>query len=173
MGRLAPAIGLIVSIIALVVIFGALNPGDPKTKESDSIIDDYLVNEAVKPVVVRDKNNQKVTLDASLADKTLVTFWDATCAECRTGLPMIASFAVAHPELKPIYINHQNSREQAEAALKAWGLAIETHYDTDGSAFNAWSGTTPATYYIRNGIFRVFFPGRPSAEQLSALLTIN
>lgn len=173
MGRLAPAVGIIIAIIAVAAVFGAFALGEPESQSDSTSIKDYLVTEAVKPVVVRDKNEQKVTLDSSMADKSLVTFWDATCAECRTGLPMIASFVAAHPEIKPIYINHQNTREQAEAALKEWGLAIETHYDTDGSAFNAWSGTTPATYYIRNGIFRVFFPGRPSAEQLNALLTIN
>lgn len=171
---MAPAIGVLVAIIAAAVIFGGLSGANQtENRTTDSSIQQYLVREAVKPVTVRSETGSGVTLDSTLPDKTLITFWDATCAECRTGLPVIVAFIAAHPEVRPIYINHQNTIEQAKAALAEMNLAIETLYDTDGSAFSALSGTMPATYFIRNGEFRVFFPGRPSAEQLSALLTVN
>jgi thiol-disulfide isomerase/thioredoxin len=173
MGRLAPAIGFIVAIVAVAITFGALSTSEPSDKKSTSVIAEYLVNEKVPSVVVYDKTNKAVTLDSALPDKTLVTFWDATCGECRVGLPLIAGFAAEHPEIRPIYINRQNTPEQASQLLAELGLQIETLYDRDGSAFTAWSGTTPATYFIRNGTIRVFFPGRPNTDQLDALLTVN
>ncbi len=173
MGRLAPAIGIIVALVALTFIIGAFSTDQVSKGSSDSDISQFLVTEAVKSVVVQDETGQSVTLDQSLPDRTLVTFWDATCGECQVGLPMIVSFAAAHPEIKPILINVKNTREQAAEAIKKYNLSIETYYDPTGEAQAAWSGTMPATYYIRNGNFRVFFPGRPNAEQLNALLTVN
>jgi hypothetical protein len=172
MGRLAPAFGFLVAIVAIAVIFGVLS-SDRSTTPSNAIIEQFLVNEPVKAVTVQDKDARSVELDQQLSDKTLVTFWDATCAECRIALPLIASFVAAHPEVSPIYINVKDTREQAETALKELNLAIETYYDSTGAAQAEWSGTMPATYYIRNGSFRVFFPGRPSADHLNALLTLN
>lgn len=171
MGRLAPGLGILIALVAVAVVVGSLTSGS-SNKDSQSIIDDYRVNEAVRSVTVTDQNNQPIVLDKAMPNNTLITFWDATCGECETGLRTLQAFVAAHPNFLPIYINVKNPREQADQAMEMYGLR-ETYYDQAGDAFAAWSGTMPATYLVRNGAFQIFFPGRPSAEHLNALLTLE
>lgn len=173
MGRLAPAIGLLIAIVAVVVVIGVFSAGEGTKSVTDGPLEQFLVSEPVKKITVKTEAGQDVAIDATVSDKTLVTFWDASCPECQAGLPIIASFVAAHPEIKPIYINVKNAPEEAHDALKKLNLDIETYYDPTGTAQAVWSGTMPATYFIRNGSFRVFFPGRPNAEHLNALLTLE
>lgn len=175
MKSLIAPIGFLLALVAIAIglsVFSS-SPNSTATKSPDEILKPYLVDEAVKVVSVKDKDNKTLTLDETLPDKTLLTFWDATCGECAIALPLIDSFAKAHPEIHPLFINVKNTSEQADQALKKYNLSFVSLYDRDGSAFKAWSGTMPATYYIRGGRFKLFFPGRVSAEHLNALLTLN
>ncbi len=172
MGRLVPGLIAVIVLIAAAAMLGALSPDDSARLRQESLIDNFRVRENIVPVSVTNQAGQTVVLDGTLPDNTLVTFWDAACGECRVGLQTIQSFVADSPQFKPIYVNVKNPREQADEAMRKYGLS-ETYYDQTGAALTAWSATIPATYLVRNGAFQVFFPGRPSAEHLNALLTLE
>lgn len=162
---------VIVALAMGLSIFGADNNSNPS--KADEIIQPYIVNEVVRPITLKNKEEADVVLDSSLPDKTLITLWDATCGECPVGLPIINTFAAAHPEINTIFINIKNDKAQAEEALKKYNLNFDTLYDREGVTTKVWFATMPATYFVRNGSFKVFFPGRVSAEHLNALLTLD
>ncbi|QQG50028.1 MAG: redoxin family protein [Candidatus Berkelbacteria bacterium] len=173
--RLILPIGFLLVVIAIAIGLSVFNTGPSYTdnKKASELIKPYLVNEAIKPVTLKDGDGKIVTIDSSVPDKTLITLWDATCGECAIGLPVISAFAAAHPDINVVYVNVKNNKEQADEALKKYNLTFETLYDAEGATSKAWFATMPATYYIRGGYFKAFFPGRIGAEHLNAILTLN
>jgi|GEM_PF-2338942 len=174
MGRLVPAVGLLLALVVIAIGFSVLSPANSPSDSSASrtAIEQFMIDEAIPTVTLRDAKGGEVVIDRTLPDKTLVTFWSSTCGECGVGLPIIEAFLVAHPEIKPIYINVNDGPDKAAEALRKYNVSLDTFYDSQGQAFAAWSATMPATYYIRHDRIRVFFPGRVNAEHLQALLAV-
>ncbi len=172
---------LVIPVVFLLVIFnsfvlfaqfGDISSELKNEKTPTELLQPFIVMDDVPITVVRDKAGQAINIDGNLPDKTILTFWSAVCAECKMGLLEISKFTTEHPDFNDLYINVKDTVKDSEEALEGYKINIETLYDPDAKSYQKWQSTMPATYYISGGKIRVFFPGRPSAEHLNALLTL-
>jgi thiol-disulfide isomerase/thioredoxin len=174
MNQLVLPVGFLLTVVSIAIgvsVF-SINPAEQRAGSGLSdTIEPFLIDEAVRPISPTTADGKPVSIDEKTTDKTVVTFWNSQCGECRAALITVSEFMESNPEITPIYINVRDTVGDATAALKDYELDLETLYD-DGTAFQTWLATIPASYFIEDGRFRAFFPGRVSPKHLEALLSL-
>lgn len=174
--RLVAPLVFIIALIALAFVMQTLGstPSDNKTLTGPELLKQFEIVEITPPAAaITDKDNKKLDLPALFAQPTLVTFWSVNCGECDYGLPVLDNFAKSQTQTAVILIDTKDAPEDAEAKLASLKVTAVTYYDTDGSTFQNWEATMPASYFIVNGKIKYYFPGRVSQEHLDALLTVQ
>lgn len=175
-GRLVAPIGFIVALSALAFVMQTLGNSSPANKPltGPELLKQFEIVEIDPPIAnLTDKDGKKVDLRPLLSKPVLITFWSVNCGECDTGLPILESFTKSQAQVAVILIDTKDESGDVEEKLKLLNVTLETFYDPDGATFQNWEATMPASYFIRNGKIKYFFPGRISAEHLDALLTVN
>jgi len=134
----------------------------------------YEVVETLPPTLTLiNKDSKKVDSSLIFAKPTLITFWSVNCGECDIGLPVLDDFASKQSQLTINLISTRDQPNDAEEKLSSLGIKLSTYYDLDGTTFQNWGSTMPASYFITGGKVRYFFPGRISQELLDLLLTVR
>lgn len=176
LNRLVAPLVFIIALVALAFVMQTLgsSPSDNKSLTGPELLKQFEIVEIVPPAAaVTDKNNKKLDSSTLLAKPTLVTFWSVNCGECDYGLPVLDNFAKSQSQISVILIDTKNASEDAEAKLKSLNVTTATYYDTDGSTFQNWEATMPASYFVINDKIKYYFPGRIGQEHLDALLAVQ
>lgn len=177
LNRLVAPLVFIIALAALAFVMQTLGNTTSlpdKSLTGPELLKQFEIVEIVPPVTsVSDKVGNKIDLPTLFAKPTLLTFWSVNCGECDTGLPVLDNFSKSQSQVAVILIDTKDEPKDAEEKLKALGVTIATFYDADGSAFQNWEATMPASYFIINGKIKYYFPGRISQEHLDALLTFQ
>lgn len=176
LNRLVAPLVFIIALVALAFVMQTLgsSPSDNKTLTDPELLKQFEIVEIVPPPAsLTDKDNKKLDLPTLFTKPTLITFWSVNCGECDNGLPVLDNFAKSQNQVVVILIDTKDAPEDAEAKLVSLNVTTGTYYDTDGSAFQNWEATMPASYFVINGKIKYYFPGRVSQEHLDALLTVQ
>lgn len=166
MGRLIAPVLFFGAMMILALIATTFND-KPISSSSSQVLMPYAKSIETPPATVKDANGGEYQL-GKLGDGGLVVFWSSTCGECQTQLKDLREFIKNNSSFKAILVNIRQTVEIANNELTNLGVTLPNYYD-DGTAFKEWSGTMPSSYYIIDGTIRYFFPGRISAEHLTAL----
>jgi thiol-disulfide isomerase/thioredoxin len=174
-------VGLLVAIVGLFGVIGltsdnnwsATTSGKKTNSTPNDILKPFVVSQTLPNLIVKKEDGGSYNLTKDLPEKALVTFWTSTCAECKTGLPILADFAKQNPNFPIIYINVRDEIKTAKDELNQLNLSINTLFDLDGKAFANLATAMPTSLFIEKGQITVRFPGRISQDHLKALLTLN
>lgn len=172
---LAPIVFIILIASVIFIVVSLNNDKTPSSRETPTgLLSKYFTQQATPPAKVSlgDKKD-KIEIDdavSKVGGKALVTFWNSECSECQNELKDFAAFSKEHPDFKLVLINFRESPEKATPFLATISKDLTTYYDTDGSAFTAWAGTMPASYYVSNGTILYYFPGKITSDYLKELL---
>ncbi|MEK7202550.1 MAG: TlpA disulfide reductase family protein [Patescibacteria group bacterium] len=174
--RLVAPIGFLIGLVALAFVMQTLGNSSPTNKPlvGPELLKQFEIVEIAPPAAtVTDEDSKKVDLSTLFFKPTLVTFWSVNCGECDTGLPVLDNFAKSQSQVAVILIDTKDEPKDAEEKLTSLNVTTGTYYDTDGSTFQSWEATMPASYFVINGKIKYYFPGRVSQEHLDALLTVQ
>ncbi|MEK7171261.1 MAG: TlpA disulfide reductase family protein [Patescibacteria group bacterium] len=176
LNRLVAPLGFLIGLVALAYVMQTLGNSSPTNKPlaGPELLKQFEIVEIVPPTaIVNDKDGKKIDLTTLFAKPTLLTFWSVNCGECDTGLPVLDNFANNQSQIAVIMIDTKDEPKDADAKLKLLDVTLGTYFDLDGSAFQNWEATMPASYFVINGKIKYYFPGRVSQEHLDALLTVQ
>lgn len=177
LNRLVAPLGFLIGLVALAFVMQTLGNTTSVSNKSltgPELLKQFEIVEIVPPAAsVSDKDRKKIELSTLFTKPTLLTFWSVNCGECDTGLPVLDNFSKSQSQVAVILIDTKDEPKDAEEKLKALGVTIATFYDADGSVFQNWEATMPASYFVINGKIKYYFPGRVSQEHLDALLTVQ
>lgn len=174
--RFVAPLGFLVALVALAFVMQTLGNSTPANKAltGPELLKQFEIVEITPPEAdLTDKDNKRADLKSLFIKPTLITFWSVNCGECDTGLPVLDNFAASQNRVAVILIDNKDEPKDADEKLKELKVTTGTYYDRDGSTFQNWEATMPASYFIINGKLKYFFPGRVSKEHLDALLTVQ
>lgn len=175
--RLVAPLVFIIGLAALAFIMQTLGNTTSVSNKSltgPELLKQFEIVEIVPPAaIVSDKDSKKFDLSTLFTKPTLITFWSVNCGECDNGLPVLDNFAKSQSQIAVILIDTKDAPEDAEAKLTSLKVTTDTYYDTDGSTFQNWEATMPASYFVINGKIKYYFPGRVSQDHLDALLAVQ
>ena len=175
LNRLVIPLVFIVALAALAFVMQTLgNPSSNKPLTGPEPLKQYEIVEIDLPVAeLTDKDGKKIDLPSVFAKPTLLTFWSVNCGECETGLPVLDNFAKNQDRVAVVLISVKDEPKDAQETLKSLKVTLKTSYDIDGTTFQFWEATMPASYFVINGKIKSFFPGRVSQEHLDALRQVD
>lgn len=174
--RLVAPISFLIGLVALAFVMQTLGNSSPTNKPltSPELLKQFEIVEIVPPAAsVSDKDGKKYDLQTIFTKPTIVTYWSVNCGECDTGLPVLDNFANSQSQVVVMLIDTKDETKDAAEKLRSLNVTLGTFYDSDGSAFQTWEATMPASYFVINGKIKYYFPGRISQEHLDALLTVQ
>jgi cytochrome c biogenesis protein CcmG/thiol:disulfide interchange protein DsbE len=111
------------------------------------------------PFVATDLLGRAVSLADLQGRVVVLNFWASWCGYCVTELPMLLTYARAHPSYYVIALNHGDDRATAQAYVEAHHLqGLTVWLDGSGDAFANYEMTgLPATFFIdKNGYLRSY-----------------
>ena len=169
-------LGFIVALASLAFVMQTLGNSSSSvpTASGSELLKQFEIVEITPPAAIpTDKDDNEINLASLFIKPTLVTFWRVNCGECDTGLPLLDNFGKSQSSVALILIAVKDDPKNAQEKLQSLNVALPTYYDRDGTAFQNWEATMPASYFVINGKLKYFFPGRVSNEHLQALLTVR
>jgi thiol-disulfide isomerase/thioredoxin len=109
-----------------------------------------------------------VELTATPGTPTVVNFFAAWCEPCKRELPALAAAAAAHPDVRFLGVDHQDSRLDAIELLDAHGVTYPAGYDPRGdlAAKYAVRGLPATAFISADGRIVDFHQGELSAAEL-------
>ena len=122
------------------------------------------------PAVVEAKPDVAVSFPA---DKPIVVnFFAAWCEPCRRELPLLAATATAHPRVRFVGVDHQDSRSNATDLLDETHVPYESAYDPQGTLASRFvvRGFPTTLFVAADGTILERVRGELKAAQLDALL---
>ncbi|HUD20648.1 MAG TPA: TlpA disulfide reductase family protein [Candidatus Saccharimonadales bacterium] len=162
-----PVVFLIILVVAAMVLIST--HGD-KSSSSNSLLDQYAVDETIPQVNLTDADGKTVALDTLGQQPTLLTFWSTGCSECKQALTDQQTFAKNNSKVNLAFVNYYGSVVDAQKKLGEYGITQPTYFDASGDAFNALSASMPSTYLLKDGQILYYFPGRIGSDILAQLL---
>lgn len=105
----------------------------------------------------------------------LVNFWASWCGPCRGETPDLQSFSEAHPGVKVLGVNQQESAATAKDFLEQFGVTYPVVLDSSGevsSAYRIDRGLPVSLLLDREGVVQKIYYGRLKEEHLAEVASL-
>ncbi|KQB87223.1 TlpA family protein disulfide reductase [Corynebacterium lowii] len=155
-------VGYVVAVLAVLALLLAVVPGmmrGPETQEAEQ--QEAEVAQRPECAARGVAGVELPCLGASNADQeelsegavTVVNVWAWWCAPCREELPLMESFAQAHPEYRVVGVHADARAASGAALLNELGVDLPSFQDDDNSFAGALElpGVVPITLVVRDG----------------------
>ena len=128
----------LVIVVAVLVVWGALNPSSPRSGPAPDFVVSSMAGE---PSGLADLKG----------DVVILNFWATWCGPCRAEIPELSAFAKAHPEVSLVGISTDDAMSLKRLVVMAgkYGITYPVYLDDRHKAAGAYGvSSIPVTFVL-------------------------